>query len=334
MKGLTKTAAGEGHMELLDHPEPRPAPGHVVIEVAAAAICGTDLHIVKGEYAVRPPVVIGHEAVGRVVELGAGVESSWRGRRAVVLPAYSTCGVCPECRDGYPVMCTRRQSIGTHVNGAFAPLLEIPAANLVPVPDWLPDEAAALCEPAACVCNGLFDPHAVAAGDSVLVTGPGPIGLMAAQVARAAGGRVTVRGAPSDSVRLGVAEKLGFAIEVAGADACAPERFEVVIECSGNAHGIADGMRAAKRRARFVQLGICGVDVTIPYDMICYRQLTVSSVFGASPRAWRHTLALVEGRLIDLQAMVTKVGPLHAWRSLFDAAFDKSGLKCVIDPRL
>ena len=107
-----------------------------------------------------------------------------------------------------PNLCLERRSIGTHVDGAFAPRLVVPLANLHPVPDWLPDHAAALTEPLACVCNALFDPPVVAPGDEVLVLGPGAIGLLAAQAVRAAGGRVTVVGTERDAARLELAAKL------------------------------------------------------------------------------------------------------------------------------
>ena len=332
MLGLTKTAQGEGNMALVEHPDPTAKPGWVVLEVAAAAICGTDLHILKGEYAMKTPVIIGHETVGRVVAVGEGVDDSWIGRRAVVVPVIGSCGACPQCQDGYPALCPDRRSIGTHVNGAFAPLLTVPATHLLDLPHGLSEDCATLCEPIACVCHGLFDPNVVAPGDSVLVVGPGPIGQMAAQVARAAGGIVTVRGVPADGDRLKAAESLGFAVEVAGDGALIPERFDTVVECSGNAHGIADALAAAKRRAPVVQLGICGGDVTIPYDLICYKQLTLSSIFAASPRSWRRAMAIVGSGAMRLEPLVTRVGPLAEWRAVFDAAIDKSGLKCVVRP--
>src|SRR5262249_37694922 len=158
-----------------------------------------------------------------------------------------------------------RRSIGTHVDGGMAPRLVLPARNLHRVPDALPDAAAALSEPLACVCNSLLDPNAVQPGDDVLVIGPGAIGLIAAQVAGACGGRVTVGGAERDATRLGLAGELGFEWSVAGRDDAPPA--DVVVECSGAEAGIADALRATRRRGRIVQMGLRGADVTLPYDL-------------------------------------------------------------------
>ena len=181
-----------------------------MIDLLAAGICGTDLHIEAGEYPSVPPVTMGHEFCGVVAELGAGVDAAWLGARVTSETFYSTCGHCRWCRAGRPSICAERRSVGTHVDGAFAPRVRMPVRNLHRVPDALSDRAAAICEPLACVCNSLSDPASVDAGDEVLVIGPGAIGLLAAQVARANGGRVHVRGTPADEARLELARSLGF----------------------------------------------------------------------------------------------------------------------------
>ena len=146
---------------------------------------------------------MGHEVSGIVAEVGQGVTDEWLGARVVSETYFSTCGVCEWCRDGRTNLCPERRSIGSFVDGAFAATVVVPARNLHRVPDGVDEHAAALCEPLACVCHCLCDPPAVTAGDDVLVTGPGPVGLLAAQVARALGGRVLVTGLARDEVRLG-----------------------------------------------------------------------------------------------------------------------------------
>ncbi len=179
-----------------------------MLEVVGAGICGTDLHIVDGEYETVTPVTIGHEVSGVVVGLGDGVEDSWLGARVASETYFSTCGGCEYCRAGRTNLCPERRSIGTHVDGAFAPRVVVPSTNLHRLPDWLDAHAAALIEPLACVCHSVLEPEpAVQNGDDVLVTGPGPVGLLAAQVARAAGGNVHVRGTPRDDRRLAAARE-------------------------------------------------------------------------------------------------------------------------------
>ena len=230
MRGLTKLAPGAGNVGLAERPEREPEAGEALLEVRAAGICGTDLHIEAGEYPSVPPVTMGHEVCG-VVLVWRRIS---RGRASSRETYFSTCRTCDFCLAGRPNLCLERRSIGTHVDGAFAPRLVVPLANLHPVPDWLPDHAAALTEPLACVCNALFDPPVVAPGDEVLVLGPGAIGLLAAQAVRAAGGRVTVVGTERDGARLELARRLGFEA-VSGESVVATQSpFDVVVECSGS----------------------------------------------------------------------------------------------------
>jgi L-iditol 2-dehydrogenase len=329
--GLTKVAPGDGNVELIERPERAPGPGEVTLDVHAVGICGTDLHIWLGEYPSTPPMTMGHEVCGTVASLGDGVDPSWLGARVAVETFFSTCGECAYCRAGKLSVCEQRRSIGTHVDGGFAPRLVLPARNLHRVPAALPDAAAALSEPLACVCNSLLDPSRVEVGDDVLVVGPGAIGLIAAQVARACGGRVTVRGAERDEARLWLARELGFATSVAGR--AEPPPADVVVECSGAGPGIADALRAARRRGRIVQMGLRGADVTIPYDLVCFHELTVTAGFASNPASWRRAMKLLAAGEVQLAPLVTEVLPLADWRRAFDASRAGDGVKFVLDPR-
>ena len=283
MLGLTKLASGPGNVAIAERPEPRPAPGSVVLDVVAAGICGTDLHIHDGEYAVVPPVTMGHEVAGTVAELGHGVDGSWLGVRVVTETYFSTCGECKWCSTGRPNLCRERRSIGTHVDGGFAPRLVVPVTNLHRIPDRLNAYAAAMAEPLACCCHSLLDPDRVGDGERVLVIGPGPIGLLAAQVARSSGGHVHVRGTPGDAARLDVAGALGFATSTTAA--AAPGEFDVVVECSGNAAGMAFALETAARGAPYVQIGLAGKPVVLPFDLVCFKELSVTS--ASHPRRRR-----------------------------------------------
>ena len=327
MLGVTKVAPGPGNVALVDRPEPEAAPGHVVLEVLGAGICGTDLHIEDGEYPTRTPVTMGHEVAGVVAARGEGVDGAWLGARVVSETYFSTCGTCAFCRSGRPNLCAERRSIGTHVDGAFARLLHVPVTNLHRIPDWLDGHAAALAEPLACACHSLEG--AIATGDDVLVVGPGPVGLLAAQVARAWGGRVYVRGAPRDAARLAKAEELGFA---ASAEGAAPDA-DVVVDCSGAEAGIAFGLEHARRGARYVQMGLAGKPVTIPFDLVCFKELRVSSGFASTPASWGRALELIEARQVALEPLVSEVLPLEHWEEAFAATRAATGIKFVLDPR-
>jgi L-iditol 2-dehydrogenase len=329
LHGLTKLEAGPGHVALVDRPEPRAAAGHVVLEVVATGICGTDLRIQDGGYPAVPPVTMGHEVAGVVAELGEGVDASWREARAVTETYFSTCGECSYCRAGRINLCPRRRSIGTHVDGGFAPLLHVPARNLHLIPEWLDGRVAAMAEPLACVCHSLLDPARVAEGDDVLVIGPGPIGLLAAQVARAGGGRVHVRGTPQDDVRLEAARRLGFDVSTTDDG---PLEADVVVECSGSAAGMSFGLESARRARRVVQIGLAGRPVTVPFDLVCFHELEITSGFASTPTSWRRTLDLLEARQIELEPLLTEVVPLEEWERAFEATRRGEGIKFVLAP--
>jgi L-iditol 2-dehydrogenase len=315
---------------LADRPDPVALDGHVVLDVVAAGICGTDLHIADGEYATVTPVTMGHEVAGVVAEVGADVDQSLLGSRVVSETYFSTCGECAFCRVGRPNLCPERRSIGTHVDGAFAPRLLVPLSNLHPLPDSLDAEAAPLCEPLACVCHSLLEPQpSVEKGEDVLVTGPGPVGLLAAQVAKAAGGNVHVRGRVGDERRLRAAQELG--LEASTTDDPAVEA-DVVIECSGSEAGMAAGLAAVRRGGRYVQIGLAGKPVMLPFDLVCFHELRVTSGFASTPSSWRTALNLVSERRVQLEPLLTEVVPLADWERAFAATRAADGIKFVLAP--
>ena len=331
MKGVAKLAPGPGHVEYAERPDAVAGRGEVVIAVLAAGICGTDLHIEAGEYPSVPPVTMGHEFCGVVAELGAGVDSSWAGARVTAETLFSTCGECRWCRAGRPSICPFRKSVGTHVDGAFAPRIRVPAANLHRLPDALSDRAGAICEPLACVCNSLSDPAAIDAGDEVLITGPGAIGLLAAQVARVNGGHVHVRGTPADGERLELARRLGFETSTTE-EPYSGDPPDVVVECSGAGPAIATALEVVTRGGTIVQMGLRGAPVTVPFDEICFKELRVRSGFACNPAAWRRAMRLVADDLIQLEPLITEQAELADFRRVFERSRAADGVKFVLVP--
>ena len=243
-----------------------------------AGMCGTDLHIWLGEYDSVPPVTMGHEVCGTVAEAGDGVDRGWLGARVAVETFFSTCGVCEHCRAGKLSVCEQRRSIGTHVDGGFAPRLVLPARNLHRVPDGCRTRRPRCRSRSPCVQLAARPQRGPArrrrAGDR---PGRDRPDRRAGRARRRR--RVTVRGTERDGPRLALAGELGFETSAAGAT---PEA-DVVVECSGAGPGIADALRAARRRGRIVQMGLRGADVTIPYDLICFHELTVTAGFASNP---------------------------------------------------
>lgn len=329
MLGVAKLAPGPGNVALAERPEPSARPGRVVLEVTATGICGTDLHIVDDEFPSRPPVTLGHEISGVVASLGEGVDEAWHGARVVSETYFSTCGTCAWCRAGRRNLCPERRSLGSAVDGGFAPRVEVPLENLHRIPDWLDGMAAVLMEPLACCCQSLPE-GVVGDGDEVLVVGPGPVGLLAAQVATAAGGRVHVRGVPRDAARLSLAASLGLATSTTEGEP--PGEFDVVVECSGHASGMTFALESARRGARYVQIGLAGKPVSLPFDLVCFKELTVTSGNASTSVSWRRALALVDSRAVALEALVSSAVPLERWDEAFADTRAGSGVKHVLVP--
>lgn len=329
MIAVVKEGPGSENVVVSTVPVPIPSSGFARVKVFAAGICGTDIHIARDEYAHEAPVVMGHEIVGTVDMVGDPAHNSLLDQRVVCETYFSTCQVCEYCRSGRPNLCPKRRSLGSYENGGFAKFVVMPIHNLHPIPDWLDDMDAVLAEPLACVTNCLLDPPVINAGDKVLVTGPGAIGHLAAQVARAEGGVVTLSGLNKDAERLAIARELGL-----GTTTTIPEAgaFDVVIECSGSAPGAAVALNAARRAGRYIQVGIFGHDVVLPFDQILYKELEVSSGFASTPQSWLRALALIENKLLNLRPLVTLRLPIAKWDEAFAAASEGQGLKTVIHP--
>jgi L-iditol 2-dehydrogenase len=331
--GLGKLAAGPGHLALREYVVPDPGPGQVLVEVIATGICGTDLHIADDEFPSEPPVTMGHEVTGEVSAIGDGVDPALVGRRFALETYFSTCGACDFCRTGSPNLCAARRSIGSRVDGGFSRWIVVPARNLHRLPDHVGRHAGALAEPLACVAQCLFDPAVINAGDRVMVVGPGTMGILTAQAARASGGLVTVFGLAADTERLAIASELGFGTVTLDEPARDDEVFDVVCECSGAVGGAALAMASVRKGGRYVQVGIFGKPIAADLDRLLYHEVTYTSGNASTPRSWRRAMGLLEARLVALDPLVTHVVPLVDWERAFEMTRTGSGMKIVIDPR-
>ncbi|QOR72826.1 zinc-binding dehydrogenase [Ruania alkalisoli] len=331
MQALRKTGPGPGDLELQDVPRPTAGAGQVVIDVAAAGLCGTDLHILDGSYGSRPPVTLGHEVSGTITAVGTGVDSARMGQRVALETFFSTCGECRDCRTGSPNRCQSRVSIGSGADGGFAEQMVPPARNARVLPAHVSLAAGALSEPLACVCRSLFQPTpAVCPGDRVLVIGPGAIGLLAAQVARVSGGHPTVLGTPADSERLEIARTLGLPGTTDPGQV--PDDVDVVLECSGSGPGMALGIERVRRGGRYVQIGQRGDAVPINLALASFHELIITGGFASTPESWDRAMRLLDSRLIDLEPLVSRRYSLRDWQEALDAVRGSAGVKQLLCP--
>ncbi len=338
MKALVKFAPGPEMMQLQDMPEPTARPGHAVIEVKAAGICGTDLHIQAGEYPVNPPVILGHEFSGVVIDVAADASGDWLGQRVTAIVYFTTCGVCRFCSTGQWNLCPQRKSVGSGVHGAFARYVLVPARNLRRLPANVDFVAGAVTEPLACCTHGVLEKAVVRPGDVVLVTGPGAIGLLTAQIALAQGARVVLAGTPDDQARLELAQQLGVQhtttrtpLELVQ-DLTNGEGADIVFECSGAGAAARLGLAAVRRAGQFIQLGLFGRPVEIDWDQAVMKEVDLRHSFASTWQSWEYALRLLGSGQVRTRPLVSDILPLDGWQDAFDRFRARRGVKLVLTP--
>jgi L-iditol 2-dehydrogenase len=342
MKALLKTAAGAGHVELREIPEPEPGPGQVKLEITACGICGTDLHVLHDTFRNFPPVILGHEFVGRVVDEGSAVRGRVdRNARYAVLGATAvTCGHCRYCQSGDFMFCTERRGMGHGVNGAFTRYTCVRPDQLFRLDDALAEEEGALVEPLAAAVHAVAEITDVRPGDIALVSGPGPIGILCLLVLQHQGIRTIVAGTSADVTRLARAKQLGAArvVDVQQEDlpAILSEEtkgagVDVAFEVAGVAASAAACLDALRPLGRYTQVGHFGRDILVPFDRIGFKQLRVAGSVGYTVATWTRTMKLLSQGLRPSR-IVTHRLPLEQWREGFELFERKAALKVLLHP--
>jgi threonine dehydrogenase-like Zn-dependent dehydrogenase len=312
MRALVVHEPGRYAVEEL--PEPVPGPGEVLVAVAAAGICGSDLELVDGRRPaayVRYPVVPGHEWAGRVVRTGPGVEAGLAPGDPVVAEGLRACGVCARCAEGRTNLCTAAYAeTGFTHQGALADRLVVPARLVHRLPAQRPLEPAALLEPAACVANGLLEAGVPRPGSRVAVVGDGPLGLLAVLLLRTVSPAelLLVGARPARGGRHGRGAGATRVVDAADRQQLAElgGRYDAVVEATNAPEGAASALRLLRRGGSAILLGISGAQrPTIDPDTLTLNQLRVHGVFAASRAAWRWVVELYGSGILDPAPLVT-----------------------------
>lgn len=342
MRALVKTKIEPGNFIFTELPTPEPAEGQVRIKIKRSGICQTDnVYINEGGFALKPPVVLGHEVAGVIDAIGEGVSGFSIGDRVITQTTYHVCGECRFCKRGELNHCPERKGIGSAANGGFAEYVVNRAASVMHLPDDLSFDQGACIEPMACGVHALTERTVVNAGSVVVVLGPGPIGLFAAQTAKAQGAYVIVGGTTSDKPRLDIALSLGIdqVVDVLTDDVMqivkdATEGYgaDVVVEATGNIAAVKLALDLVARRGTFVPMGIFNNEIEIDFHLIKKKELTVEGSHAQIPTAWEKAMRLVQLGKIDTDAIVSHVFPLSNWEEAFKTVKDRKGLKVLIDP--
>ncbi|MGE5509352.1 MAG: zinc-binding dehydrogenase [Chitinophagales bacterium] len=343
MKALFKTAPGPGNMEIREAPIPKPGPGEVMVEVKYAGICGSDLHIFHSDIAipVRPPVITGHEFSGVIAELGEGVTGWQVGERVTSETAVIRCDTCSYCRTGFYNVCPERKTLGYWVNGVFTKYTVVPARNLHRLPENVDFLLGAMTEPTACCVHAVNELTNIRGGDTVVVIGPGPIGLVCLQLAAAEGADVVVLGTTKDATRLEMARQLGAKTTVdvltenpaeVLADLTRGKGADVVLECSGSAPGANLGLDLVRRQGQYTQVGLFGKKIELDFERICYKEAKVTGSIGSIWTAWDKALRFMASGRINLRPLATTILPLTEWQEGFRRFEAKEGFKIFLEP--
>ncbi len=342
MRALVKTNIEPGNITYTEIPTPQPGPGQVRIKIKRAGICQTDnVYINEGGFALKPPVVLGHEVAGIIDAVGEGVTGWSIGDRVVTQTTYHVCGKCRYCKRGDLNHCPERRGIGSAANGGFAEYVVNRAESVMHLPEDLTFDQGACIEPLACGVHALTERTVVNAGSVVVIFGPGPIGLFAAQVAKAQGAYVMMAGTTADKPRLDLALELGIdaVMDVEKDDVLKMVKevtqgygADVVVEATGSRAAVAMSMEVVCRRGTFIPMGIFNSDISIDFHNIKKKELTVEGSHAQIPTSWEKAIKLIQLGKINVDAVVSHVFPLSKWEEALQTVSDRSGLKVLFDP--
>ena len=332
---------GKGSFEVRQAPELHPGRGEVVIKNMVCGVCGTDVHIFHGEPGsadVNPPVVLGHEYSGEVVEVGEGVTALKPGDHVTVDPNIY-CGECVYCRNGKKQLCETMQAVGVTRDGGFGEYSLVPAAQAFKLGDDVPYEAGAMAEPVACCLHGI-DLAGIKAGDRVCIVGGGAIGLIMTQLAKLSGASTLVVSEPNEKRRQ-VALSLGAdaAIDPTAPDAKSAyaaalgDGADVVIECVGNTPAVKSAFQLAKKGATIVLFSVPKVDATfdLPLFDVYKKELTIKGSF-VNPDTHERAVRLINSGKLDFTSIITHRFNLDQLPEAIAMQMSSESIKVVVCP--
>jgi threonine 3-dehydrogenase len=323
MHAVVKAAAGPG-VEIREVPVPAGGPGELLLRVRRAGVCGTDLHIYEwdrwSQERLRPPVTLGHEFVGEVVEAGPGV-TNYRPGDLVSCESHIVCNACLACRTGNGHVCENTRILGVDVNGGFAEFVAVPAVNAWRVPANIPIEVAAVMEPLGNAVHTAF--AGPLSGCNVAVTGCGPIGLFAIGVARAAGAaRVLASDVSPYRLELARAMKADAVIDSGREDFAGRVReltgsggLDAVLEMSGNPQAVRDGLAALRNGGRLSMLGLPKESYELDWNrLVIFKGITLHGIIGRRMyETWYQMDNLLGSGRLDIRPAITHVMPMQSF---------------------
>ncbi|MCM3716397.1 zinc-dependent alcohol dehydrogenase [Halalkalibacter oceani] len=334
MKAVVKTERTHGGVQVLDVPTPTIGENEVLVKIKNASICGSDVHayhFAPTHHFIQPPVIMGHECSGEVAEVGAQVKDFKPGDR-VVIEAINYCGKCESCLRGNRHICNEFQIRGMHRDGIFAEYVAVPPADLHKIPDSLSFEKACLVEPTSVLTHAVLDRSNIRAGDLVLVTGPGPIGILAAQMVKAVGAEPVVVGIDSDEeIRLPIARELGCqtinvsqqSITDALQELYGRQTVHAVLECSGASPIFQTTLDVVAKGGSITLIGLFAKPVEANLSIAVRKEITIYTSFASTWFDFERAIKMLDQGLIQTDKLVAYYDPEDAVQAFEDAIAKK-----------
>lgn len=339
MYAISKQSSKYG-LDLIECPKPHVGANDVLIEVVQTSICGTDAHIYKwdkwAQSVIKPPLIIGHEFVGIVSELGSDVKGFTIGEK-VSGEGHIVCGKCRNCRAGKQHICQKTEGVGVHRQGAFANYVCIPQSNVVKIGDGIPLDFASCMDPLGNAVHTALQFDLV--GEDVLITGAGPIGCMATSVARMAGARKIVVTDINNS-RLALAKRMGADavidpfyenIEDYMSVLGIKEGFDVGLEMSGNSEAFKDQIKYSRNGAKIAVLGIFHGDLSVNMNDIVFKMLTIQGVYGRNMYETWHKMKSLLQMGLDISPVITHKFHYTEYEKAFELMTSGESGKIILD---
>jgi L-iditol 2-dehydrogenase len=330
-------------VELREVPIPDVDVDEVLLEVGAVSVCGSDVHQSRNtqSWPVEVPVILGHEFGGTVAKAGRSVRGFREGDRVVSETAARICGECLMCRSGRYNLCPSRKGFGYGIDGAMARYVQVASRCLHHVPDSLPFDVACLAEPHAVAYNAMCVNSTVRPGDTVVVLGPGPIGLLCTRMAALSGANpLIVAGLTGDDPRLETAVRLGATqtVKLDTADLetivrdLSPLGADVVCDASGASNTLEVALRIARPDGHVIKVGWSPDVIAVDVNPLVHRNVKLQGSFSHNYGVWERVIHLLDRAVTMPETIIGLRAPLEGWREAFDAMHDRRVIKSVLLP--
>jgi len=344
MKGVIKLKKGIGNVEYKDVPGPEINDDEVLIKVKAAGICGTDIHIYHDSYPYWPPVILGHEFSGVIEKAGKNIKNYRVGDRVTSEPHQKVCGTCSYCRRGLIHLCDSKRSPGWGIDGAMAEYIKLPEKLLHRLPDNITFEEGAVIEPISTVTHAIIERGSLTCEKSVVVLGPGPIGLIAAQVCKAIGATIVIIAGTEEDVeyRLKVANELNidYVVNINKTDLAnfvyvKTENFgaSAAVECSGSEKGLNDAVEILCKNGKLIAMGMVGKEfINLKWKKIIMKEIDIITSLSSTYKSWEYAINLLGSGKINVKKIISHKFSLSEYKEAFDLIIRKKALKVILIP--